>query len=347
MTVSIRDMLHSYGNSIEKTWAHDRLSTIGASEVGQCLRKLWFSKHEAEPDPDYSDRYGARLRGEILEAHYWVPGLQASLPPGVELHLAGPEQTTLVDGYLSATSDGVLTGVPRDALSHLGIPDIESDHLAAECKTIDPRVDLRSEKPEHSFQTQVQMGLLQNTTNYHPVYALISYIDASFVDDIKEFAVRFDPKIYEAAKLRAREVMITENAVDMPPEGKMAGGRECRYCPWASHCADVTVAGVPPTARPLNADAVTELKSLRDLERKLSDSVDIQKAEHAKVTEAIKEFMRGNGTRAYRSEGDDWSVVWSTVKGRSNLDAKAAEAAGVDLSPYYKEGKPGDRLIVK
>jgi hypothetical protein len=42
-----------------------------------------------------------------------------------------------------------------------------------------------------------------------------------------------------------------------------------------------------------------------------------------------------------------WSVVWSTVRGRSSLDQKALEAAGLDLDPYRKEGAPSERLTVK
>lgn len=345
MKISIKDCLHSYAAGLSKSWSHDRLNTVGASEVGQCLRKTWFSKNEVVPDAGYVDRYGAKLRGDIIENHYWVPGLRASLPAGVQLLYAGEEQQTLVDGYLSATTDGLLAGVDRDALVWLGVPDIKSDCINLDCKSIDPRVDLKIEKPEHSFQVQAQMGLIRHCTPYQPEYSVLSYTDASFLDDIREFAVAFDPAVYQVAKDRARLVMTTEAALSLPPEGKLSGGDECKYCAWASHCAHVSVAGIPQNeAAKLGDNSAAELKRLRDAERTLDANKDELSAEHAKACEAIKEFLRTHGVRGHK--GDGWSVSWSAVKGRSTLDTAAVDAAGLDLSAYQKPGKPGDRLKV-
>lgn len=345
--ISIRSMLHKYAAGLAKEWQHDRLNTIGASEIGQCLRKTWFAKNETPPDPDYADRYGAKLRGDIIENHYWVPGLRAALPDGVRLLHAGDDQRTLVDGYLSATPDGLLTGVAPDCLAHLGISDIGSDCLYLEAKSIDPRVDIRVEKPEHSFQTQSGMGLVRQLTEHRPNYALISYVDASFLDDVREFAVPFDPAVYRAAQDRARRAMTCDDPLALPPEGKLAGGDECRWCPWASHCAAVAVAGIPTVdpEPPLGNNAVAELKALRDAERALDAKKDELAAQHAEACEAIKGFLRANGVRGHKGEG--WSVSWSAVKGRATIDHAAVEAAGLDLAPFKKPGKPGDRLIVK
>jgi hypothetical protein len=343
--LSIRDCLHTYAAGLKKTWQHDRLNTVGASEIGQCLRKTWFGKWEVVPDPGYVDRFGAKLRGNLIEDHYWVPGLRASLPEGMELLYAGEDQQTLVDGYLSATTDGVLTGVPRDALAWMGVPDIKSDCVNLDCKSIDPRVELRIEKPEHSFQVQAQMGLIRFATEYQPEYSILSYVDASFLDDIKEFAVAFDPAVYQAAKDRARLIMTAEHALELSAEGKITGGGECRYCPWSSHCAAVTVAGIPKEDKSLGDNAAATLKRLRDEEREAEERLDFWKTEHAQFKEKIKEFLRENQIRRYTGEG--WSVSWSSVKGREVVDIKAAEAAGIDLSPYRKVGDPADRLTIK
>ena len=37
-TISIKSMLDAHVAANGKTWAHDRDLTVGASEVGQCLR---------------------------------------------------------------------------------------------------------------------------------------------------------------------------------------------------------------------------------------------------------------------------------------------------------------------
>jgi hypothetical protein len=345
--LSIKSLLHDYAATLNKTFEHDRANTIGASEIGACLRKTWFGKNDAPHDPDYRDRYGARLRGNLIEDHYWVPGIRASLPEGVTLHLAGEEQRTIVDGYLSATPDGVLAGLPRGCLAPVGIPDIgPSRCLAVECKSIDPRADLRTARSHHVFQTQVQMGLLRAHTPYKPEYALISYVDASFLDEVTEFPVAFDPAVYKAAQARSRAIMAATDPLELSAEGKIAGGAECSYCPWASHCQSVIVAGIPETEMKILGDnALAELKRLRDVEREINQTCDFDSARHAKAREAITEFLRANGVR--RVNGEDWSVAWTPTKGRETVDIKAAESAGLDLGPFRKTGEPGARLVVK
>ncbi len=44
--------------------------------------------------------------------------------------------------------------------------------------------------------------------------------------------------------------------------------------------------------------------------------------------------------------GDGFSVSWFPVKGRKSLDRKAAEKAGIDFSPYEREGDPSERLTI-
>ena len=58
--------------------------------------------------------------------------------------------------------------------------DIGADCLLLECKSIDPRVKLDAPKPEHRYQVIVQLGVVRETTEFQPRYAIISYIDASF-----------------------------------------------------------------------------------------------------------------------------------------------------------------------
>ena len=343
--ISIKSMLDAHVAANAKTWAHDRSLTVGASEVGQCLRKTWFAKNGVDPDLDYVDRYGAKVRGDLIEIHHWEPGIRAQLPDGVAFLFAGAEQKTLVDGYLSATSDGLLVGVSPDALSRHGIDDIGGDSLVVECKSIDPRVSLKDAKAEHQFQVHCQMGLIRHCTEYRPNYALISYTDASFLDDVTEFAIPFDPEIYAAAKTRATRVMTADEAMDLPPEGKLAGGAECRYCAHRSHCAGVIVGAIPEGNAPLGGNALTALKDMVDEEQAARSEKDTAARRHAEAQERIKEFLREHRTR--KVEGDDWSVTYFPVKGRMSLDRKAALAAGIDLSPFETPGDPGERLTIK
>ena len=185
----------------------------------------------------------------------------STIPPS-QLIDEGFSRETLVDGYLSATSDGLLVGVARNCLSHFGIKDIGSDALVVEFKSIDPRVSLKEAKAEHAGQTQVQMGLIRHCSVYKPNYALISYADASFLDNISEFAVAFDPAVYAAAQKRAQQIMLVEDPATLPPEGKIAGGDECRYCPFKARCQGATVASIPRDTVKIGANAMAHLKAL-------------------------------------------------------------------------------------
>jgi hypothetical protein len=341
----IKATLANFAAMTNREFSHDRANSVGASEVGACLRKTWFAKNETPHDPGYVDRYGAKLRGNLIEDHHWVPALKARF--GDDFHIGGEEQATIVDGYLSATPDGVIVNLPHDCIAHLGVPDIgDSCCLAVECKSIDPRAELNDRaRPQHTFQTQVQMGLLRAHTLYRPDYALISYIDASFLDEVTEFPVAFDPSIFAAAHYRAEAIMVATGPQELWPEGKLAGGAECRFCPYASHCAEVTVSGIPREEHPLGDNVMAEFEALRDLERDWARDVDQCEEALAKVRQEIKDLLRTNGVR--RVHGDGWSIDWSPVKGRQTVDIKAVEAAGIDLSEYRKEGQAGDRLVVK
>ena len=109
--------------------------------------------------------------------------------------------------------------------------------VTVECKTIDPRANLTEAKPENVFQTHVQMGLIRDTTKYKPTHSVLSYTDASFWSDVKEFVIEFDPGIYAAAHQRAEKIMTgTMSTQEYKPEGWIAGGDECRYCPFTKAC---------------------------------------------------------------------------------------------------------------
>src|ERR1017187_9791563 len=176
----------------KKKWKHDRTKTVGASEVGTCSRRVWFGKKSTDADKDHVDRWGATERGNLIEMKLWAPALKKKY--NGKLKFRGDQQKSFIDGPLSATPDGLLLA-PRDALKEHGIKDIEADCILLECKSIDPRVDLKEARHHHILQAQAQLGCVRAKTKYKPVYCVISYIDASFLDNITEFVVKFDPEI--------------------------------------------------------------------------------------------------------------------------------------------------------
>ena len=212
----------------------DRAFTLGASDIGQCGRKVFFAKHNGERNPGYVDTWGATLRGQTIEQVFWVPALRARF--GANLKFIGDKQRQFKRGFISATPDALLTNAPRDILAPLGVADIGSDYLLLECKSVDPRVKLDAPKPEHRYQVIVQLGVVRDTTEYQPCFGVLTYINASFWHDITEFVIGFDPQVYASAKVRATKVLTARSASELPPEGWIAGGKECEHCPFSKAC---------------------------------------------------------------------------------------------------------------
>jgi hypothetical protein len=332
-----------------------RENTVGASEVGQCARKIYFAKnfgdhvYGAASDADFIDVWGATLRGRLIEDHFWIPALRARY--GDKLLYAGADQRTLLSGFLSATPDGLLIDQQPDALAALGIEDIGGDgSVVVECKTIDPRSKLDEPKPEHVYQAVVQTGLIRELAPHQPELAVISYANASFLDDISEFAIPFDPTIFANAQRRAAEIVTAIAPDELKPEGWIAGGKECEFCPFTAACGVIrhAVPAQPRTELPDPqftaeiADMAREARGRRGLVE--AAITDLREIEHE-----IRKRLRDKGLR--RVEGQGVSVVWSPVKGRPSYDMarirEAAEKAGIDLVEYETVGEPTDRLVIR
>jgi hypothetical protein len=349
----IKEILSAYAMSSGRTFV-DREQTIGSSEIGQCARRIYYEKmygdprYGAERDSDFVDTWGARVRGTAYEERLWYPAMKAKF--GAKLHYAGRRQRTLVNGYLSATPDGLLVGQPRDLLAHLGIPDIgKRGELVVECKTIDPRARLDHAKAEHAYQTQVQIGLLRELTPHRPEFALISYADASFWDEVTEFVIAFDETIYTNAKERADRIMLAIDARELEPEGWIAGGKECNRCPFTRACGQERTAVPYETDEKADPQFVAEITNLAHAAKACELEVDGSTAALRRIQHEIRERLRTKGLR--RVSGRGARVSWSPVTGRTSIDLEqlraGAAAAGFDVHPYEKVGEPSDRLVIQ
>ena len=350
----IAEALALYAKVTVRTF-EGRENTVGASEIGQCARKVFFAKNAGDlvygvaSDEDWVDTWGAALRGRLVEDHFWVPALRARF--GDKLKFAGDKQKTFISEFLSATPDGLLIEQPPDALAPLGISNLGGDNsFIVECKTIDPRTRLDGPKPEHVFQVQVQLGLIRQLTPYRPKFALVSYINASFIDDVIEFVVPFDPVIFEVADRRAAQIMVACSADELKPEGWIAGGRECEFCPYTGACGVIRHA-VPTQApaEPADQQFITEICKLALTAKERRTAAETATAAQREVEHEIKERLRAKGVR--HIVGNGISVTWSAVKGRPSFDDKgireAAAKAGINLAEYETVGDSSDRLVIR
>lgn len=339
----IKKTLDQYAASVDKLWTHDRSNTLGASEVGQCARKIFWLKsendsaHRVDRDPDYTESYGARMRGTIFEDKFWEPALRARF--GKRLLFAGKYQKTFVSDFLSATPDGMIINLTAEERAEIGTG---ADCVMVECKTVDPRTNLDVAKPQNVFQTQVQMGLVRENTDYKPTHSILSYTDASFWSDVKEFVIEFDPALYETAKQRAMMIM---TATEPPaPEGWIAGGAECRYCPFTIACG-IQRRNLPFGDNEVDPQFAAEMKDAALSLRAMENSRDTLDSDVRAAQDQIKSRLREKGVRKIPGV-----LQWSSVKGRTGFDnkaiQKAAVEAGVDLDQFKTQGEPSDRLVI-
>lgn len=340
----IKETLDAY--IVPKIWKHDRTKTIGSSEIGGCIRRTWYTKNVQAVDIDHAPRWGAAERGNLFENHLWEPALRKRF--GKNLLYAGKEQKTFVDGELSATPDGLLKNVPRTVLKHLGVPDIGSTELSLECKTIDPRVNLVEAKHSNWMQVQVAMGILRATTKHRPNYALLSYANASFLDDITEFAIPFEQEVYDRAKIRAKKIYNAKSAKELKPEGFIKGGKECDHCPFLKSCgierhnlpsAKYVVAEVDPQVKAEFVDMVRRANNFKSAKETHEEN-------YKEACEEIKDRLREKNIRKIPGV-----LSWTDVKGRGSydMDSLAAVAAkkGIDVEVFSKVGDATSRLTLE
>jgi hypothetical protein len=322
---------------------HGMLDVVGASEIGMCLRRIKFARQAST----IVENWGAAQRGVTFENHFWVPAMRARY--GRNLLYTGKQQRSLVHGQLRATPDGLLINQRRNVLQDLQVGDIgPSGVIVLDCKTIDPRINLGQPKPEHEFQAQVQMALLRITTKYRPDYALLSYVNASFYDDVVEFAIRYDGAVYDAARKRAAAVAAAISPSELLPEGWIAGGRECEYCPFKEPCHSMR--GEVPVSNTANFDKglLDQVAALAREERRWNAKAGGAGEEQRKIQHTIKELLRMHELN--RVAHDGIVVVWSPVKGRIAFDMvalrDAAQRLGLDVQQFETVGQPTDRLVI-
>lgn len=339
----IKAAIDAYAATLQSKFS-DRSQTVGASDVGQCARKVFWSKNEGDPrygvarDPDYVDNYGAKVRGTIMEDKFWYPAMLATF--GERLLFAGPEQQTFTSGFLSATPDGLITALAEG--EHPTLP--AGTCVTAECKTADPRTNLSEAKSENVFQTHIQMGLIRELTPYRPTHSILSYTDASFWNEVVEFVIPFDPAVFEAGKKRAALIMTATDASELKPEGWIAGGRDCEYCPFTKACG-IKRRSVPDGDAVVDPQFEAEMRDMTMLISRLKSERDVTDEQVKTLEDDLKTRLRDKGIRKIPGV-----VSWSSVKGRQSYNNKAIQAAaiaaGIDIEQFSTVGEPTDRLTI-
>lgn len=232
----IKDALAAWATQTERTWKHDRTKTVGASEIGLCARRVYFSKHDTPQDVQ-APNWGYTRRGASYEDSWFVPALRAYY--GKRFRYAGEQQKTFHLGQpdnpvLSATPDGLLRYVTEHECEEWGIP--TTDCVLVECKNIGSYKLALAPKPEHEFQVQVQMACVRLAGCYRPDATILVYTSAFNWAETVEFGIPYDQDIALLAVSRASDILNATEPDMIKPEGRLSGGNECKRCPYLSTC---------------------------------------------------------------------------------------------------------------
>lgn len=304
-------MLHEFIRPLDRPLDYDRSQTVGASEIGGCARKAWFAKHGAEPDPEYVDGWGFKERGHVVEE--WA--IRTMRANGACIEHALDEQVTLVDGFISATPDGLLDG-----------------QWSLDVKSFDPRKN-RIPEPAHIMQVKVAAHLWHSPDILGSV---LLYINASDYSDIREFIYPIEPSILDVAKQRAREIMSARSHADLVAEGWIA--QDCDICPFAIQCV-----GKKPTDKgTLSPEHAAEIEHLTAKAKEAKAAQESAEITERTCKRQIMELLRAADVRRVPK------LVRTTVsKGKASLDTEAMERDGIDLSLYRKAGRPSESVTLE
>ena len=355
-TLDFKQIFDEYMAANQKIWSHDRSTTVGASEVFGCLRNVFFEKRGKElgysPDAGRVERWGAMERGNIIENHFVVPAVTHHLPKPLVLQFQGVGQETIVHERSSATTDGLITGFPKNCKltvkygKHVvEVDNIKSDCVNFEIKSIDPNASLEEEKSIHRGQSITQIGLIREKTKWKPAYSIILYVNASWLDDIKPFVVEYSERVYKTSRKRAESVWESDDPNDYMPEGKMSD--RCKFCRWQAACGEAILKGIPMGEGEVPSQLRPELDDLLAERDKWKKIYDESKTEYEAAGEQIKGLLKDAEVRkATGGDKDQWSINWYPVKGKTKLDKKLLEADGIDVSKYESRGNPFEVLRV-
>lgn len=333
----------------------DRGKRVGASEIGQCARKIAAVKLKETADDGYVDTNGFAVRGNVMEDHWIAPLVRAWVADhGGKLLYSGQADQITFTGQgvpLSSTPDGLALGCNKSILKPYGVSDIGKGGMwVPEFKSLDPRYSREKlPKSPHVPQVLTQLGMIRKATKHRPEWGAVAYVDASDYFNVRWFPVKWDERAFKSLVVRAQSILAATDWQQMPPEGKVSGGSECAECPFAKRCLGFLpwVAGDDPRApKPADVKKV-ELAAHR---------VHQAKKARENLDQAVRDAEANlytvlNGVKRKFVMGQKFVVSAKATASQNRYDAKklAAELKkrGGDPEKCRSLTKPGASLSVE
>lgn len=300
--------------------------TVSASSIGQCARRLVYERDNHPKDPGIAEPFGVFDRGHAVEYQTEKRLRQALQKHGLELHLAGEAQCTLVWKNLSATPDGVIVNRTGNQfiINATETPVVLHPRECAviEFKSVDPRSAM-SLKNEHVRQVRVQIELINKCTQCAPTQGIILYTDAA--DHSRRTLYSVDQGtdgFLKEQQIRAQDILDCEDPGDMRAEGRWTGA--CQYCSYTAVCGEAMIRQYPnqEESTQLSLPEKVELNALLKDRKYARHAVDEMTEEVKFLDDEIKEWMKAHDTN--RCQTDEYRVSWSVIKPQRRLKNKEA-----------------------
>ncbi len=288
---------------------------------------------------------GMAERGNLIEKHFVVPTLQRVFGPENCLYMAD-DQESFVTGRSSATPDGLIINQPLDILTKHGVPSIETPEIVVEIKSFDPRANIHEEKTIHHGQAQMQLGMYHKLTQYRPEWAMVLYVNANDLEDVRPFPLRRNPKVFDAGVKRADRVFSTTDPYDLPAEGAFTD--QCKHCPFQQVCRDAEIKHWPSDTKNQPPEVVDHFRTL------VADFVKHREAENAaysakkEIEDQIKHSLSTVGTRVL--DDPTFKISYSKLEGKETIDQLALadflKLHGKSIEDFHRAGGEFTRLTV-
>lgn len=289
----------------------DRSTYVGASDIGQCLKKSYLSKFDEE-DFDF-EQLLIFERGHIAEGIY-IKGLKNNPRKDAfsfkkQVKFVGRDEWAFLRTHLDL---------------HVNFP---REDVAVEGKTF--RTELPDGKPRLSwiYQNHIQMWLAGESTG-RKTRGIIAAIDLNTAKR-HEFSVVFSEILLQQAKDRALKLW---NAMQSrtEPEGEVSD--LCAYCPYKMSCNTLLKNG---EKLPEEVDAmINEIKELSKAEKRAKE-----------LKEAVKAFM--DAANIKRGIGTKHNVILTKSAGREKVSIELLKTQFPDVANVViGEGEGSTRLKI-
>lgn len=289
----------------------DRSTYVGASDIGQCLKKSFLSKFDKE-DFDF-EQLLIFERGHVAEGIF-IKGLENSPKRDAfsfkkQVEFVGKDEWSFIKTHLDL---------------HVSFP---REDVAVEGKTF--RTELPDGKPRLSwiYQNHIQMWLASQSTG-RKTRGIIAAIDLNTAKR-HEFQVVFSEILLQQAKERALKLW---NAMQSrtEPEGEVSD--LCGFCPYKSSC-DTLLRNAEKLPAEIDSMLI-RLKELSALEKE------------AKALRAnIKAFMEAANIK--KGIGTKYNAIMYDNSGKQSISLELLREKYPDVAnAVSKDGKPFTSLKV-